>query len=328
MALSRSRFLSCLMAGAAALALPLAHAQAQSYPDRPIKLVVPFAPGGATDILGRLLATSLGERLGQPVVVENRPGAGTVVAGALVAKAPPDGYTLLLGASTTLTLNPVIRNPLPYDPLRSFTPLGLVADMGLVLVAHNETPARTLPELVALAKADPDKLSYGSFGTGSSVHFGGEMLKTATGMRMVHVPFNGSSPSLTALMGGQVQVAVDTVVATTPLIKAGKIRPIAALGPQRLALLPQVPTVAESGYPGFAMDTWFAFLAPAGLLAPIQKKLEKALADTMAEPAMKKKLVDIGLSPAWGPGSALQERIERELPQMRAVAARADIKVD
>ncbi|EPD40943.1 MULTISPECIES: Bug family tripartite tricarboxylate transporter substrate binding protein [Delftia] len=328
MALSRSRFLSCLMAGAAALALPLAHAQAQSYPDRPIKLVVPFAPGGATDILGRLLATSLGERLGQPVVVENRPGAGTVVAGALVAKAPPDGYTLLLGASTTLTLNPVIRNPLPYDPLRSFTPLGLVADMGLVLVAHNETPARTLPELVALAKADPDKLSYGSFGTGSSVHFGGEMLKTATGMRMVHVPFNGSSPSLTALMGGQVQVAVDTVVATTPLIKAGKIRPIAALGPQRLPLLPQVPTVAESGYPGFAMDTWFAFLAPAGLPAPIQKKLEKALADTMAEPAMKKKLVDIGLSPAWGPGSALQERIERELPQMHAVAARADIKVD
>ncbi|MDC2858726.1 Bug family tripartite tricarboxylate transporter substrate binding protein [Delftia sp. DT-2] len=328
MALSRSRFLSCLMAGAAVLALPLAHAQAQSYPDRPIKLVVPFAPGGATDILGRLLATSLGERLGQPVVVENRPGAGTVVAGALVAKAPPDGYTLLLGASTTLTLNPMIRNPLPYDPLRSFTPLGLVADMGLVLVAHNETPARTLPELVALAKADPDKLSYGSFGTGSSVHFGGEMLKTATGMRMVHVPFNGSSPSLTALMGGQVQVAVDTVVATTPLIKAGKIRPIAALGPQRLPLLPQVPTVAESGYPGFAMDTWFAFLAPAGLPAPIQKKLEKALADTMAEPAMKKKLVDIGLSPAWGPGSALQERIERELPQMRAVAARADIKVD
>lgn len=328
MALSRSRFLSCLMAGAAALALPLAHAQAQSYPDRPIKLVVPFAPGGATDILGRLLATSLGERLGQPVVVENRPGAGTVVAGALVAKAPPDGYTLLLGASTTLTLNPVIRNPLPYDPLRSFTPLGLVADMGLVLVAHNETPARTLPELVALAKTDPDKLSYGSFGTGSSVHFGGEMLKTATGMRMVHVPFNGSSPSLTALMGGQVQVAVDTVVATTPLIKAGKIRPIAALGPQRLPLLPQVPTVAESGYPGFAMDTWFAFLAPAGLPAPIQRKLEKALADTMAEPAMKKKLVDIGLSPAWGPGSALQERIERELPQMRAVAARADIKVD
>lgn len=317
---------ACALAAAIHATIPTAWAQA--WPARPVNLIVPFPAGGTTDVLARALGQELSKSLGQPVVVENRPGAGTVVAGALVAKAPPDGYTLLLGASTTLTLNPAIRNPLPYDPLRSFTPLGLVADMGLVLVAHNETPARTLPELVALAKADPDKLSYGSFGTGSSVHFGGEMLKTATGMRMVHVPFNGSSPSLTALMGGQVQVAVDTVVATTPLIKAGKIRPIAALGPQRLALLPQVPTVAESGYPGFAMDTWFAFLAPAGLPAPIQKKLEKALADAMAEPAMKKKLVDIGLSPAWGPASALQERIERELPQMRAVAARADIKVD
>ncbi|KAB2895705.1 MAG: tripartite tricarboxylate transporter substrate binding protein [Burkholderiaceae bacterium] len=326
MALSRSRFLSGLMAGALALAAPAAFAQ--TYPDRPIKLVVPFAPGGATDILGRLLATALSDKLGQPLVVENRPGAGTVVAGGMVAKAPADGYTLFLGASTTLTLNPAIRASLPYDPLRSFTPLGLVADMGLVLVAHNDTPGRTLQEFVALSKAAPDKFSYGSYGTGSSVHFGGEMLKSATGMRMMHVPFNGSSPNLTALMGGQVQVAVDTVVATTPLIKAGKIRPIAALGAQRLALLPQVPTVAESGYPGFNMDTWFAFLAPAGLPAPVQKKLEKALGDVMADPALRKKLVDIGLSPAWGPGSALQERIERELPQMRAVAARADIRVD
>ena len=324
--LSRSRFLACLAAGAAVLAAPAAFAQ--HYPDRPVKLIVPFAPGGATDILGRLLATGLSDKLGQPVIVENRPGAGTVVAGGIVAKAPPDGYTLFLGASTTLTHNPAIRTSLPYDPLRSFTSLGLVADMGLVLVAHNDTPGRTLQELVALTKAAPDKFSYGSYGTGSSVHFGGEMLKTATGLKAMHVPFNGSSPSLTALMGGQVQLAVDTVVATTPLIKAGKIRPIATLGGQRLPLLPQVPTVAESGYPGFHMDTWFAFLAPAGLPAPIRQKVEKALADVMAEPALHKKLVDIGLSPAWGPGSALQERIERELPLMRAVAARSDIRVD
>jgi tripartite-type tricarboxylate transporter receptor subunit TctC len=195
-------------------------------------------------------------------------------------------------------------------------------------VAHNDTPGRTLQELVALTKAAPDKFSYGSYGTGSSVHFGGEMLKTATGLKAMHVPFNGSSPSLTALMGGQVQLAVDTVVATTPLIKAGKIRPIATLGGQRLPLLPQVPTVAESGYPGFHMDTWFAFLAPAGLPAPIRQKVEKALADVMADAALRQKLVDIGLSPAWGPGSALQERIERELPLMRAVAARSDIRVD
>ena len=303
-------------------------ALAQNYPDRPVKLIVPFAPGGATDILGRLLATALGERLGQPMVVENKPGAGTVVAASLVAKAPADGYTLLLGANTTLTLNPAIRTNLPYDPVRSFTPLGLVADMGLLLVAHNDTPGSTLKDVIALTKAAPDKFSYGSYGTGSSVHFGGEVLKSTTGMQMLHVPFNGSSPNLTALMGGQVQFAMDTVVASTPLIKAGKIKPIAALSPQRLLLLPNMPTVAESGYPGFDMGSWFAFVGPAGLPAPVQKKLEKALADTMASAEFRKKLVDLGLTPSWASGDGLRARIERELPVMRAVAARADIRVD
>ena len=320
------KWIGAVAAAFACAALPPQAAAA--YPDKPVRLIVPFAPGGSTDILGRLLAEALHPILGQPVIVENKPGAGGNIGGDFVARSAPDGYTLLLGASTTLTHNPAIRTSLPYDPLHSFTPLGLVADMGLVLVAHNGTPGRTLQELVALSKAAPDKFSYGSYGTGSSVHFAGEMLKTATGLRMMHVPFNGSSPSLNALMGGQVPLAVDTVVATTPLIKAGRIRPIAALGAQRLALLPQVPTVAESGYPGFAMDTWFAFLAPAGLPAPVRQKVEKALADVMADPVLHKKLVDIGLSPAWGPGKALQERIERELPLMRAVAARADIRVD
>lgn len=328
MSLPRSRFVSCLLASAFVLAAPAVSWAQQTYPDRPVKLVIPFAPGGATDILGRLLATAMGERLGQPMVVENRPGAGTVVAASLVAKAPADGYTLLLGANTTLTMNPAIRTNLPYDPVRSFTPIGMVADMGLLLVAHNDVQGGTLKDIVAQAKAAPDKFSYGSYGTGSSVHFGAEMLKATAGFPMLHVPFNGSSPNLTALMGGQVQLAVDTVVASTPLIKAGKIKPIAVLSPQRLALLPNVPTVAESGYPGFDMGSWFAFVGPAGLPAPVQKKLEKALADTMASAEFKKKLVDIGMTPAWGNGDALRARIERELPLMRAVAARADIRVD
>ena len=328
MPLTRSRFLRGLLACAAVCAAPAAVLAQQGYPERPIKLVVPFAPGGATDILGRLLAASMGEKLGQPVVVENRPGAATVVAASLVAKAPADGYTLLLGASTTLTLNPAIRQNLPYDPVRSFTPLGLVADMGLLLVAGNDTPVGSLKDFVARAKAAPDSFSYGSFGTGSSVHFGGEMLKSATGIRMVHVPFNGSSPSLTALMGGQVQVAVDTVVASAPLIKAGKIRPIVALGAKRLALLPEVPTMAESGYPGFDMGTWFALLAPAGLPAPVAAKLEAALAETMRASAFRARLVEIGLTPAWGSARALSQRVENELPRMRAVAANADIRVD
>lgn len=326
MALRRSLFMSCLVAGCASALC--AGAFAQTYPDHPIRLVVPFAPGGATDILGRLLATAMGERLGQPVVVENKPGAATVVAAAAVAKAPPDGYTLLLGASTTLTLNPAVRPNLAYDPVTSFTPIGLVADMGLILVANNDTPGTTLKEILAKARAEPQKFSYGSFGTGSSVHFGGEMLKSASGVEMVHVPFNGSAPSLTALMGGQVQVAVDTVVASSPLIKAGKIKPIATLSTKRSSALPAVPTVAESGYPGFEMSTWFALLAPARLPAPVQARLEKTLESVMASPELRKKLDNVGLIPAYGPGQAVKERVERELPQMRAVAARANIKAD
>ncbi|UUZ65155.1 tripartite tricarboxylate transporter substrate binding protein [Polaromonas sp. P1-6] len=326
MALRRFLIMSCLAAGCASVLCTSALAQA--YPDRPIRLVVPFAPGGATDILARLLATAMGEKLGQAVIVENKPGAATVVAASAVAKAPPDGYTLLLGASTTLTLNPAVRPNLAYDPVASFTPVGLVADMGLVLVANNDTPGTTLKEILAKAKAEPQKFSYGSFGTGSSVHFGGEMLKSASGVDMVHVPFNGSAPSLTALMGGQVQVAVDTVVATSPLIKAGKIKPIATLSAKRSSMLPAVPTVAESGYPGFEMSTWFALLAPARLPAPVQAKLEKTLESVMASPELRKKLDDVGLIPAYGPGQAVKDRVERELPQMRAVAARANIKAD
>ena len=279
-------FLAC--AGlAGVLATAPAAAQGPSWPDHPIRLVVPFAAGGATDVLGRLLAVGLGEKLGQTVVVENKPGASTVIGATQVAKATPDGYTLLLAASTTLTLNPAIRHNLAYDPVKSFAPLGLVADMSLVLVANPEVPVNSLKDLVAQAKANPDKFSYGSFGSGSSVHFGGEMLKSATGTRMVHVPFNGSAPSLTALAGGQVQVAVDTVVASLPLIKGGKIKPLAVLSAQRLPALPQVPTVAESGYPGFQMGTWFALMAPAGLPAPVQQKLEKALAEVANAPAAR-----------------------------------------
>lgn len=314
--------------GALCAAVPLGARADAAYPTRPIKLLIPFAAGGATDVLGRLLAVGLGEKLGQTVVVENKPGASTVVGATVLAKSPPDGYTLLLAASTTLTLNPAIRQNLAYDPVKSFTPLGLVADMALVLVANPAVPVNSLKDLVAQARAEPDKFSYGSFGTGSSVHFGGERLKSAAGIRMVHVPFNGSAPSLTALAGGQVPVAVDTIVATQPLIQSGKIKPLAVLSSQRLPSLPQVPTVAESGYPGFEMGTWFALLAPAGLPQPVQQKLEKALADVATAPQTRQRMVELGLSPAYGDGAAVRQRVERELPQMRAVAARAAIRVD
>lgn len=303
-------------------------AQAQSYPDRPIKLVVPFAAGGATDVLGRLLAAGLSQKLGQAVVVENKPGASTAIGATQVAKAAPDGYTLLLGSSTTLTLNPTIRQNLNYDPAKSFTPLGMIADLSLVLLVNAEIPVTSLKDLVTQTKAQPDKFYYGSFGTGSSVHFGGEMLKSATGAHMVHVPFNGSAQSLTALAGGQVQVAVDSVVASLPLIKGHKIKPVAVLSAQRQPALPQVPTVAESGYPGFQMGSWFALLAPAGLAAPVQEKLEKALAEVATAPAIKSRMLELGLTPAYGNGVAVKARAEKELPEMRALAARANIRAE
>jgi len=311
-----------------ALCAPHSGAQSSPYPDKPIRLIVPFAAGGATDVLGRLLAVGLGQKLGQSVVVENKPGASTIVGATQVARSAPDGYTLLLAASTTLTLNPAIRSNLAYDPIKSFTPIGLVADMSLVLVANPDTHLNSVKDLATQSQAQPDKFSYGSFGSGSSVHFGAEMLKSTAGIRMVHVPFNGSAPSLTALVGGQVQVAVDTVVASLPLIKAGKIKPLAVLSAQRLPALPQVPTVAESGYPGFQMGTWFALMAPAGLPAPVQQKLEKALAEVATAPATQARMVELALTPAYGNGAAVQARVERELPGMRAVAARAEIRAE
>ena len=304
------------------------NALAQGYPDRPIKLIVPFAPGGATDILGRLLALALTEKLGQPVIVENKPGAGTSLAASAVAKMPADGYNLLLASSSTLTLNPVVRQTLGYDPVASFTPIGQVADMSLVLVANTNTPGNTLKDILVNSKAEPGKYAYGSFGAGSSVHFGGEMLKAVSGADLLHVPFNGSAPSLAALIGGQVQVAVDTVVASTPFVKSGKIRPIAVLSPARSSLLPDVPTVAESGYPGFDMSTWFALMAPANLPLPIRTKLEATLASVMANPELQKKLNNLGLIPAYAPSQSVKARIEKDLPFMRAVAARTGIKAE
>jgi tripartite-type tricarboxylate transporter receptor subunit TctC len=334
MAFSPARRRAVRLAAALTLGLAAWPALAQpaaggaGYPERPVKMVVPFAAGGATDTLARLLATKLGERLGQPVVIENKPGAGTVVAAGMVAKAPADGHTLLMTSNTTLTLNPAIRANLPYDPLKSFEPIGRIAAMSLVLVANNATPGTTLKQVMAQAAAQPGAFAYGSYGTGSTSHFGGEMLAAAAGARLLHVPYNGSAPSLTALMGHQMPVAVDTIVASGPLIKGGKIKPIALLSAKRSPAYPDIPTVAESGYPGFEMDSWFALLAPAGLPPAVRQKLEKALAEVVADPDMRKKLQDIALTPLYAPGAAVTAQVEKELPQMRALAQRADIKAE
>ncbi len=315
-----------LMAIAASGAVPAAHAE--GYPARPVQLVVPFPPGGAVDIVGRLIGKPLGDALGQPVVVENKAGAGTIVGAAFVANAPADGYTLLISSGSTFTGNPALNPRLPYDPVRSYEPIGMVARVPLVLLAHRDVPARNLAEVIAAVKRTPDKFSYGSFGNGTTGHFAGELLWAATGVRPMHVPYRGSAPAMADLMGGQIPFTVDTVAAALPQLKAGKIKAIAVMGATRATQLPDVPTVAESGFPGFAADSWLAVVAPRGLPADARARLQKALGEAMAAPEVRSKLIASGLEPAYEPADAVQSHIEDELPRMRAIAQRANIRAE
>lgn len=297
------------------------------YPNRPLQLVIPFPPGGATDVVGRLIGKTLGEKLGQSVVADNRAGAGTIIGATYVSKAQPDGYTLLISSGTTFTVNPAIQSKLAYDPIKSFEPIGLVGRTGLILLAYKDVPVNNPKEFVAAAKAEPGKYSYASFGTGTTSQFTGELILHTTGTKLVHIPYKGSAPAMTDLMGGQVPFSVDTVSAAIPQLKTGKIKAIAVTTAKRSALLPNVPTFAESGF-NIDADTWIAIVAPRGLPPAVRARLEKALADTVATPEVRQKLIGAGLEPGFQNGAAVSALIEKELPIMRAVAQRANIKAE
>jgi len=301
---------------------------AETYPSKPIQLVIPFPPGGATDVIGRLVGKKLGDKLGQPVVVDNRPGAGTIVGASFVAKAAPDGYTLLASSGTTFTVNPAIHAKLPYDPVKSFEPIGFAGRTGLILLANKDVPVTNLKQLVAAAKAQPGKYSYGSFGTGTTAQFAGEMLFNIAGVKLLHVPYKGSSPAMTDLIGGQIPYSVDTVAAAIPQVKSGKVKAIAVTTAKRSSLLPDVPTAAEAGFPGIDADTWLAVVAPRGLPADVKQKLEKALTEVMADADTRKQLQNAGFEPVEGNGAAVSALINKELPLMRATAQRANITAD
>jgi len=309
------------------LGLHAPHAMAQdAWPSRPITMVVPFPPGGGGDAQGRLLALKLAEKLGQNVIVDNRPGAGTAIGAAYVANAKADGYTLLMSSASTFTLNPAIRKTLPYDPVKSFEPIGIVSRVGLVMLANPNVPVNNLKELVAAAKAAPDKYAYASFGAGTSSHFAAEMALQAMGIRLVHVPYKGSGPAMTDLIGGQVPFSFDTVTAALPQIKAGKVKAIAVTTAQRSPLMPGVPTFAESGFPSAVLDSWGMVVAPRGLPPAVHARLEKALAETVADPAVRKGFAEQGVEPGFIGSAQAAAQLEAELPLMRAVAVRANIQ--
>jgi tripartite-type tricarboxylate transporter receptor subunit TctC len=296
-----------------------------AFPDKPVTLVVPFPPGGATDTIGRVIGKGMGQRLGQTVVIDNRAGAGTVIAAGAVAQSAPDGYTLLISSNTTFTVNPALKPKLPYDAQKSFESIGMIGGSTLVLLANPSLPANNLKQLIALAKAKPGTIAYGSFGNGTTSHLAGEMLKVVAGIDLLHVPYKGSAPAMTDLIGGQVPLSIDTSIAAIPMLQAGKVKALAVTAAKRSTLLPQVPTIAESGFPDYEMFSWVTIVTPRGVPAPVQQKLAKALADTLADPGVRADLEKAGLEIALQPGSAFDTRVAKELPLLRAYVHKANI---
>ncbi len=270
--------------------------QAQTYPVKPVKLVVPYAAGGSTDQLARAIAEPLGRALGQPVVVENKPGGNTIIGADAVAKSPADGHTLFMGSSASLAVNPLLYSRLPYNPKADFAGVSMLASSPLVMVVPAELPVTTLKGFVELAKSKPDSLNFASVGNGNPLHLAGELFKVATGIEMTHVPYNGSAPALTALLGSQVQVMFDVVLTSHPHIKAGKLRALGLTGTQRLALLPGVPTIAESGYPGYETGIWFAMVVPKATPAAVVARLNTEVTRILKDPAMKARFDGLALA--------------------------------
>ncbi|MGO4155512.1 Bug family tripartite tricarboxylate transporter substrate binding protein [Cupriavidus sp. YAF13] len=260
--------LLALAVASTTLALPVP-AVAQVFPDRAIHLVVPYPPGGTADILARLLAQRLAERVGKPVVVDNRAGAGTAIGSKFVAQAAPDGYTLLMGTVSSHAMNPALNRGVGYDPLKDFTPISRVASVPFVVLENPSVPAKTMGELIALAKARPGQITYASAGAGTSNHLAGELLAKAANIQLLHVPYKGSAPALADLLGGQVNLMFDLQVTAKAQIQAGTVRALAVTGAHRSSLLPGLPTVAESGVQGFDVTAWFGIFGPAAMPAPV-----------------------------------------------------------
>ncbi|MGH8810634.1 MAG: Bug family tripartite tricarboxylate transporter substrate binding protein [Advenella sp.] len=269
-----------------AVLLGQANAAKANYPDKPITLVVPFAPGGATDLLGRLIAQKVGEKLGQTVVVENRPGAGTMIGATAVARKPADGYTLLITASGFL-INPSIRTDVPYDTIKDFSLVTSVAEGPLVLVVNPSVPAKTLPEFIEYAKAHPGKLTFGSSGIGGGSHLAVELLKSMAQVDLLHIPYGGSGPAAMALISGQTSLGIDAATLYLSYIKSGKVRALAVTSKNRFSLLPDVPTISESGYPDYLQRGWWGILARSGTPKEIMKKLNETIVDVLATNEVK-----------------------------------------
>ena len=301
---------------------------AESFPTRPIRLVVPYAPGGNVDISARIVAPPLSEVLGQTVVVDNRPGAGGNLGASLVAKATPDGYTLLVGSSGPLSVNPVIFKNLPYDSLKDFAPLSTVQSVPLIVLAGPKSGINSINDLVATAKSRPGKLTMASSGAGTTNHFAIELFSSMAGIKVLHVPYKGSGPALSELLGGQVETMVDQLAASIGYVKDGRLKVLAVTTAQRSGVLPNVPTLDELGYKGYQAATLLGLLAPTGTPKPVIDKLNAAIRKVMGNTAVSERFRGLGTEPAASSPEEFSKRIREELAQWQALVKKLDLKFE
>jgi len=318
-----------LAAGIAAAGMATADAAfAQDFPNRPVRLVVPFGAGGVSDIIGRTLAGRLQEGLGQPVIVDNRGGAGGSIGSDIVAKSQPDGHTLLLGSNGTHAIVPYLYKKLPYDPIKDFTPIGMVAVTPTVLAVSPELPVKSVKELIALARAKPGTLSFGSSGIGSTSHLAGEMLASIGGIALTHVPYKSASAAYPDVFSGRVPVIFDSVVSMTPHLKAGKLRALAVTTPKRVATLPDLPTMAEAGVPGYAITLWIALFGPAGMPPAVTARLNKELVRVLGMPEVREQMAAQGSEVMPGTPGDLLAAVKTDLQRMGEIVKAAKIEAE
>ncbi len=317
----RILFAALVFAGAAS-------AHAQAWPSKPIKYIVPFAAGGTTDILGRMVGAKLSEALGQPVVVENRPGAAGALGVEMLAKSPPDGYTIGGGTISSHAINVSLYSKLPYDPIRDFTPITMLATLPNMLVVHTSIPSNTVAELITYLKANPNKLSFGSAGNGTSQHMSGEMFKAMTGVQMQHVPYRGSGPMIPDLLAGTISMSFENLTTAYPPAKQGRLKALAVTSAKRSFLAPEVPTMQEAGLAGYDISSWQALFAPAGLPKDIHERLYAETVKALKSPEVSKRLQELGLDAGGMRPEELNALIRADIPKLGKIVRDSGAKVD
>ena len=314
---------------AAAMLIWSAGVFAQAYPAKPIRLIVPYPPGGGTDFFARLVGAKMSEHIGQPIVVENRPGAATIIGAEAAARAAPDGYTVLLADSTTLAVNPSLYRKLPYDPQKDFLPISMTARFAMLLVVNPSlTKAASVKEFIAEAKRDPGKINFASVGAGTTHHLAMELFEQQSGISLNHIPYKGAAPAVQDLVGGQVPVMFLDLAAGAPQIRAGKIKALAVASARRISALPDVPTVAESGVPGFEAWAWQGLVVPAGTPREAMTRLRVEYSKAVGDPALRQKLIDAGVEPLTSTPEELAAYIRSETAKWAKVVKEANIKVE